>query len=349
MVKKLRLGRWPLCLAVLISIICSLHMARDSFFFERAATFSEGMEICFDRLRRSYLFALSKKSGIFLEHSFLQDTESCFSELVFYTEQHFSLSLVKDVSPINSLVTDIHWFHRDLMHSENKISLREPFEKLEDTRRGIISRMESERKRRSRFLETARKLFFVASGVGIILFLFRLPRKRQKVVEVESPPMERQEEKRKPIRVPLPEVFSMVLDSLADKILAQGIRVELELREGTEVYARKEPLQQGLEALLCNIFKLSKEEGGRLKISKEHRKERTVLLLNSFTDKVFDTRVFADLMEKSGGKIEESLPGQVNISFVSAPQTERATPIQNRLVKGKKKEVLRQLSSLQDQ
>ena len=338
-------------------LLCAACMTWGSFFFERAAIFSEGMENCFGRLRRSYMSALLGDRGILRAAPFLRKTETCFSETVSFMEQHFSPSLVKDLAPINSLVKDVHWFHKDLRQSGDPISLRNRFEKLEDAHGGIGGRLEAERKKWGRLLEASRILLVALGGMGVIGFLLSFWRARMMRLKKKRPVLTSRPELEKGPPFPgldpvsLEDVLMVVLDSLADKILLQGIRVEPHIEENSQVYAREASLLQTLEVLFNHIFNSYTGEG-RVGIFEEDCGERTALVLDSFLGETlgnYDELMFSNLILESGGRMEQSSPGQMRISFGRVVPSERTVvPGGNRLIKGKKKEILRQLSSLEN-
>ena len=371
MTKEGRIGVFCQRFALMAMVACSLHMLRESFFFERSVTFSEGMETCFERLRRSYVSVLSGQD--WPEISFFQDTESCFSELVFYTESHFSPSLVKSLAPINALVKDIHWFHKDLQRLDGKSGLHGEFAQLEDARREIIDRMESERRSRGRFLGISRNVLGAALGTGMIFFLLGLFSRRKrgaKIVVREAVPSaipagpfpepegsqrqkQQQEEKEGKYpgleKVSPMEVLAIVLDSLADKILLQGIRVEPHIGENSRIYAKEEFFREGLEILLGDVVRAFGDSEGCLRISEERRGERTVLLVESFTEQNLGGKKIFDLIEKAGGRSGSPAGGQFRMSFSRASDAEyQKKKGKNRLIKGKKRDVLRQLSELRE-
>ena len=349
----LGLGLW---FALVTGAFCAFYLFRGSSFFEHTATFSEGMETCFERLRRSYVSSQLGDKKFSSEGSFFKHTEACFSEVVFFMEKHFSISLVRELAPVHNLVTDIYWFHKDLQGAENKISLRTQFDKLENARRGIVSRLQNERKRWSGRMEMVGKLFLSSWGMAMILFLFRLlmGRKRSSTVYGEKKSI-RKEERAEGVfsnleKVSLVETLSMVLDSLANKILAQGIRVEPDIREDSLIFAKSKSLERALEALLFCIIN-SFADGGYLSISQEYCGGRMVLVLMPFVGDFFqkpEGQMFSTLIRESGGRLEEVSQNRIRISFVAASEGSRDKR-KNRLLKGKKKDVLRQLSSWQNE
>ena len=323
---------WGRRLALVVGVLCTLVMIRDSYFFERTAMFSANMDVCFERLRRSYVLILTGGPGP--GESFFGGTETCFSEVVFYMEKHFPTSLVAALAPLNTLVTDIHWFHKDLKGEGTPTALGSRFTKLEDARQGILERLGSDRRERMRYLEMVRRIFLLSLGVGGVLFLFRLRQdsgERRKTISLEKKretpaplpaavPAEVQE------RASLADVLAVALDSLADTILLRGIRVVPYVREDSSVYVRSQSLGRVLEVLLGNIFDSFGGEG-RLKISEEYRGERIVLVLDWFPAAslpVEQERALDNLILESGGRVESS-PGD-KFAYLFGVHLRRAGP-----------------------
>ena len=353
MVSKLKYG------VLGAGFFCALYLVWGSYFFERASIFSEGLETCFDRLRTGYVSALSGGKGS-PDSSFFRNTEACFSEVVFTMEKSFYASLVKDLAPINNLVTDIHWFHKELASGEYGFSQRNQFVKLEDARRGIVDRLQSERKRQGRYMHWARNGFFVLAGMSLLFFLSGWLASRKKELSVPKRVSSDQLVKpngmeKKWEKIFLAESLGGVLDSLVNRILVQGIRVELDVGEDSHIYAHAPSLKRVLEILFGHILD-SFESEGHLGIVQKYGEDRMVLAVTPFVEKSFrgeddlfgEKMIFAKLVRESGGRIDEISSGQIKISFMRVFQVRTDKP-KGRLLKGKKKEVLRQLSSWQNE
>ena len=340
-----------LCFAVGSGFFCALYLIWGSTFFERTATFSEGVETCFERLRWSYVSSLLGDNVDYPDSSFFKNTEACFSEVVSYMENHFSTSLVKDLAPINSLVMNVHWFHKDLVEGKSKIFQRAQFDKLEDARKGIVDRLQSERKRQGRYMEMARKLFFIAWGVALLFFLLSLFVNR---VQVQKKSTQEVKQKKETYsvweKVSLAENLGKILDSLVDKILIQGIRVDLDIGEDSQIYAKNRALHKALEFIFTQIVD-SFDGEGHLGISQKYSGDRIVLSLTPFVREHLQgqkEQVLLTLVGECGGRIEEISSRQIKISFAGVSQG-HPDKGKRRLLKGKKKEVLRQLSSWQNE
>ena len=324
------------CLWALVwggGVLCSLYLVRGSFFLERTAYFSEGMETCFGRLRQSHILAMSGARGVAGEGAFLKGTESCFSEMVSYMEQHFSSSLVRALAPINDLAIDVHWFHKKLGQAGRN------FAELEGARKGIVERLQEERSRRIDMMEWARRGLFIAWGmVVVLLFLPLVLFKKRALPKVsaagqqEVPPLG---------GVLLGESIGKILGSLAGEIFSRGVRVDSDMGGELCIRSRSDSLERVL-ALLLSASLRSLKEGERLKISQQLQGERVLLSLGPWGQdglKKGRGEEVSHLVKMCGGKIEKVSSEWIQLSFLSE------NPRQRRVFKGKKKDILRQLSS----
>ena len=336
------------CFTLAIGFCCVLYLVWGSYFFERTATFSEGMATCFERLRTSYTSSLLGRKDFSLNSSFFKNTETCFSEVVFFMEKNFYASLVKGLAPINNLVADIHWFQKNLKNGKNEAFQRSQFGKLEDAHKGIVNRLQSERKRHGYHIGWARNLFFVLTGMSLLFFLLtRLTnRKKNSALLAKNTDVVHSDWE----KIFLSESLGGTLDSLVNRILVQGIRVELDMEEDFHIYARRPSLKKALDVLLCHVLD-SFEGEGQLSISQKYSKNYSILTVTPFEEKAFqegERQVFERLVRESGGRIEEISSGQIKISFMKIFQG-RTVKATRRLLKGKKKDVLRQLSSWENE
>ena len=315
------------------------------------------MEVCFERLRRSYGSALLDGRSIALENSYIKGTGECFSELVFYMEKHFPTSLVKDMAPVNNLAMDVHWFHKDLRRKSDKIALSGEFRKLEEARGGVVNRLRSERKRQELLVDRARKVLVSAWGLALILLLFGrltkrdtkrdMGRKESEAGTAEPLPKEHERADTVLKKTTLVDIVSMALDSLADKIFVRGIRVEPDIREDVRIYGEGKSLVRALEVLFQRIVDFS-EEDGRLGVFLESHGERMVLVVTPAEEGFLqerEGRMFSALLGEAGGRVDSVSSGQIRVSFVGVSGDFADRP-KARLLKGKKRDVLRQLQSV---
>ena len=325
---RIRFGLWFLALAA--GGLSTFLMVGESRFLERSAKFSEGLETCFGRLRQSYLLGKG-------EREFFKGTESCFSEMVAYMEQHFPASVVQGMAPINQLVIDTHWFHKTLMGPQGNSSRpSEKFGQLESARRGLVERLQDERRRRMEQLEADRMGLWGAWGAILLLLALsalnaRKEPEHQPQEVAQTPPAPRE-------RVQLGESLGRVLSSLANEIFSRGIRVEPDIGEDAPIDSPPDLLEKALERILAEVLD-SLEEGARLKISYQRRGEGAIVSLGPLGRGGFSHQMGSTLLRECGGRMEETPTGWIQISFGGEKTGHR------RVFKGKKKDILRQLHS----
>ena len=326
-------------LAIGVGILCSLYLVGESLFFERTAKFSEGLETCFGRLRQSHLRLLSGDKGMSGERAFFQETESCFSEVVAYMEQHLPTSLVQGLAPLNNLVIDVHWFHKNLGRLDK-------FRDLEGARQGIVERLQEERGQRTERVEVVRMVLVISWGVAIALLALHWLMRRP-VVETKPSAREVAQED-SPLgqppqqagSIPLGESVGRVLVSLADDIFSRGIHVELDIGDDVRIFSEDKSFRKALQAILLGVL-YSLEEGGRLRISQRRWGPRVGLCLGPLGGDGLHHRkgeTIFKLMDACKGKIEDSPQDWMGLSFVGGMTGRR------RVFKGKKKDILRQLA-----
>jgi len=140
----------------------------------------EGTSTCFSRVGQSHTAKLLKLSPNYLTNSFVSNTENCFGEILsLIRSKKLEKNLKGLYSGLNSLASDVHWFHQKLEDSssfvKNKDSLGEKFSKLEVGRDQIFQQIiELQTKYRTK-REKSYLIMTISSIMSlIILFVFGL-------------------------------------------------------------------------------------------------------------------------------------------------------------------------------
>ena len=79
---------------------------------KKISVLQDGIATCFSRVNQSYTAKLINDSGsLFLSDGFMATTEECFGETLASLENNFSVALAGASKTLNTLSSDVHWFH----------------------------------------------------------------------------------------------------------------------------------------------------------------------------------------------------------------------------------------------
>ena len=184
--KRLTYLQWVLLGALSLS---ALYMTWSISFFRKTVIFSDGISTCFSRLQKSYIAKMvGTINSDYLTKNFFKNTEECFSEAIFYMEDNLNTVLENALMSLNSLSTDVHWFHRILENTTQMTteasgqisSISTHFNKLEKMKEQLITTLNNFQNSNAAQADKIKVFFLVLIGIFFLVVTSTLILRRRK-------------------------------------------------------------------------------------------------------------------------------------------------------------------------
>lgn len=353
--------------------LVALYMSWGGLKVNRILVLSDGVSTCFNRLHQSYTAKLAQGGEKYLTKSFLRDTESCFSQAVSYMEGNFDIARLNSLSGLNTLGTDVRWFNQMLNRAEEVSPRLGPmFSKLEEQKDELLAKIEGYRQDKIKDTKQVRGFFFLILAAIPLIFLLNLiltRRRRKRSVAVTTAPVPippPTSPKPSPEKAPLSDILGNVFEALSGKIFTLGIKLKFNLDDNIRIAGKEEVIEQAFYHLLSYLLKSA--EGSKRLISVSGHQNGEMVLVEIFCyHRVFDRELLAGvksnaqlqitstLIEEFGGKMtlsnivndeQKTIGSKVQLNLGRELKKAKARRGRLRhLRKGKKRELLRQMSS----
>lgn len=165
---------------VLLGVLLGLawYLASTGLKIKKLSVLSDGVGICFTRVAQTYTAKLLGSESVYLNQRFLGDTQECFADAVMEAEEKFGQDLISVNSKLNTLASDVYWFHERVNSKGSKfvagrasnVRVGARFEKMEELRDDII---EGIGKHRQQQIDTVSKVkTYLLALVFLVYFLF---------------------------------------------------------------------------------------------------------------------------------------------------------------------------------
>ena len=178
----------------------SMGLSRD---VKNLSLVQNGIRTCFARVAQTFTSKiLAESSSVYLDRSFGSTTEECFGETMNRMDEFFSTQMEGLKRQINTLSSDVHWFHDKIEKSQNSLTsvedaeiflsnLSSRFEKLEGGRDAIEQRMDQYQEEYSNAVSDLRISLFLSVAIflmvmGYDLFLRRVRNRFKENIEEEA-------------------------------------------------------------------------------------------------------------------------------------------------------------------
>ena len=158
---------------------------------ETLSVLTNGLGTCFYRENQSFTAKLLGTSGAgYLAREFLNETEECFAEVLIGLTKDKMKGLSEAKKRLNTLTSEVHWFHQRLSKRSNKftsgraleLDLKTRFQKLEGQSNIVSDLIFIEKERVISFFNMAKNLFYFISITffGIFFWQIRVDHNRSK-------------------------------------------------------------------------------------------------------------------------------------------------------------------------
>ncbi len=140
----------------IVAVLCGLSFSLSSIStkVDELARLEGGLNTCFLRVNQTYTGSLlGNKTSPYISQEFQRMSEECFAETLVQAEDFSNKSFDKIVSLINSLTSEVNWFHQNLdpraalipSKTKDMREAGERFRKIEDIVNNALTRLEQVR------------------------------------------------------------------------------------------------------------------------------------------------------------------------------------------------------------
>lgn len=168
---------------LLTVLVTNYNIQESASNFKKITNFENGIQTCFMRVNQSFTAKLlNDSSSNYLSSNFQSLTEECFAEAVVNLEDSFKSNFLKASKVLNTLASNVHWFHEDILAPENlkKVdkNLKENeyrdvgsrFEKIEQTKDEILDLCEKFKSSVELSLKKQKNIF-IFSTIFLLIFI----------------------------------------------------------------------------------------------------------------------------------------------------------------------------------
>ena len=150
---------------------------------ESLSLLTNGLGTCFYRANQSFTAKLLGAGGGYITREFFNGTEECFAEVLIGLSKVQGKELQGAKKRLNTLTSEVHWFHQRLSKKSNKftrgraleLDLKTRFQKMEGLSNKISDLIYLEKESILSFFNQAKAIFYAVSLIlfGIFFWLLR--------------------------------------------------------------------------------------------------------------------------------------------------------------------------------
>lgn len=162
-------------------VLTTYKIQENSVRIKKLTNFESGMHTCFSRVNQTYTAnMLADTASEYLTQNFQNLTEECFAEGILNVEDSFKAELSKVAKKLNTLASNVHWFHEDILSPGSARAIADDgesrdvgarFEKIESTKDEILESSEIYKAEISDSLNKE-KTFFYISSIFLVIIMF---------------------------------------------------------------------------------------------------------------------------------------------------------------------------------
>ncbi|MDH5581245.1 MAG: hypothetical protein OEY33_05015, partial [Bdellovibrionales bacterium] len=171
---------------------------------DNLARLEGGLNTCFLRINQTYTGTLlGKGTSAYTGQQFQRMTEECFAETLIQAEELKVETYGKNISKINTLTTEVNWFHQNLFFKAKLVptglkkikDIGDRFKKIEELVNQVMGNLETMRAKELEKVFRYKLTLFLISIILFSLLYFEARKREQKKVELQRVENEASEEK----------------------------------------------------------------------------------------------------------------------------------------------------------
>lgn len=164
---------------LVVLVLNTYKIQENSARIKHLTNFENGMQTCFSRVNQTYTAKMMEDtSSNYLTQNFQNLTEECFAESVLNIEERFKAELPQITKRINTMASNVHWFHEDVLSPDSTGTITKNsesrdvgarFERIETTKDEIFESSDKYKTEINNSLNDEKTIFYVSATLLFLL------------------------------------------------------------------------------------------------------------------------------------------------------------------------------------